>query len=331
MSTARRLGTSDLNLTPAGLGTWAMGGGDWKASWGPQDDADSVATLHAALDGGINWIDTAPAYGLGHAEEVVGRALQERGGDRPVVATKCGRVWPEGVRDQLNGDLSAASVRRECEASLRRLGVDVIDLYQIHWPDPDTQIEEAWAEIAKLADEGKVRHAGVSNFSVPQLKRVVPIHPVVSLQPQYNLIQRQIEHDQLAHCREQNIGVVGYSTLAKGLLTGKVTAAWVADLPADDHRRRDPLYQPETLAQLDAPLRAFAALADEKNVSPAQLAVAWSFHQPGVTSAIVGARRPDQVTPLAAAMDLTLTEAELGLLDGLFPADAGGDGPAPTR
>ena len=317
--TPRQLGPSDLHLTPVGLGTWAMGGGNWKASWGPQDDDASVATIHAALDGGINWIDTAPVYGLGHAEDVVGRALKSWSGAKPLVATKCGRAWRADRRDVIDPVLNGDAILTECEASLRRLGVDTLDLYQIHWPKPDEKIEEAWGAIAQLVSQGKVRHAGVSNFSVAQLERVGAIHPVTSLQPQYNLLQRQIEADVLPHCRAQNIGVVSYSTMAKGLLTGKVTADWVQALPPDDHRRRDGLYQPEAMAGFAAPLKAFESLAADKGISPAQLAVAWSFHQPGLTSAIAGARRPDQIAPLAAAMHTTLTEAELGLLDALFP------------
>ena len=337
MPTLRQLGTSDLHLTPVGLGTWAMGGGDWKASWGPQDDADSVATIHAALDGGINWIDTAPAYGLGHAETIVGRALKERaeaGHDRPIVATKCGRVWPEGVRDQLNGNLTAKSVKTECESSLKRLGLETIDLYQIHWPDPDDQIEEAWRAIAELKQAGKIRHAGVSNFSVEQIQRVqqaAPDLPVVSLQPQYNLVQRQIEHDVLPFCQENNIGVVGYSTLAKGLLTGKVTKAWVENLPDDDHRKRDPLYQPERLDALEVPLEKFAEQARNLGLTPTQLAVVWSATQPGVTSAIAGARRPDQIEPVAAvtAAPAGVAADALAALADLFPASI--EAPRPTR
>ena len=246
MNNLRPLGTSDLQVTPIGLGTWAIGGGDWKFAWGPQDDDTSVATIRAAYDGGINWLDTAPVYGLGHSEIVVGRALKEMGGQRPIVATKCGRVWPEGDRSQVNRCLTRDSIKRECEQSLQRLGVDVIDLYQIHWPQPDEEIEEGWTAVAELQTEGKIRHAGVSNFSIEQMQRAATIAPIISLQPQYNLIQRQAEADTLPYCRENTIGVVGYSTLAKGLLTGKVTPEWVAGLPDDDHRKNDPMYAART-------------------------------------------------------------------------------------
>ena len=326
----RTLGSSDLQLTPVGLGTWAMGGGDWKASWGPQDDQASVDTVHAALDAGINWIDTAAVYGLGHAETVVGRALKETA-RRPLIATKCGRVWPEGVRDQIHGRLTADSVRAECEASLRRLGVDTIDLYQIHWPDPDDQIEEAWQAIAGLIEAGKVRHAGVSNFSVAQLQRAQAVAPVVSLQPRYNLLQRELEHGVLPFCRQQNIGVVGYSSMAKGLLTGKVTSGWVAALPADDHRRGEELYQPDALEALAPKLAALRDLAVGHKVSRVEIALAWSFHQPGLTSAIGGARRPEQVSPLAAAMHVRLSADDLQMLDALFPLAADAVAPAARK
>lgn len=318
--TPRQLGTSDLHITPIGLGTWAIGGGDWKFSWGPQDDDVSIATIRAAFDGGINWLDTAPVYGLGHSETVVGRALKEMGTQRPIVATKCGRVWPEGDRSQVNARLTHDSIKHECEQSLTRLGVDVIDLYQIHWPQPDEQIEEGWTAVAELQAEGKIRHAGVSNFSVEQMQRAAAIAPITSLQPQYNLMQRQAEADTLPHCRAHAIGVVGYSTFAKGLLSGKVTPAWVAGLPEDDHRKRDPMYQPESLAALGPAIESFGKLAADKQLAPAQLAAVWSFHQPGLTSAICGARRPDQIQPMAAAMQAQLSPAELQRLDTLFPA-----------
>ena len=318
----RPLGNSDLHVTPIGLGTWAIGGGDWKFSWGPQDDDVSVATIRAAVDGGINWLDTAPVYGLGHSEIVVGRALKQMGNQRPIVATKCGRVWPEGDRSQVNRCLTRDSIKNECEQSLKRLGVDVIDLYQIHWPQPDEQVEEGWTAVAELKAEGKIRHAGVSNFSVEQMQRAAAIAPITSLQPQYNLMQRQAEADTLPHCREHSIGVIGYSTLAKGLLTGKVTPEWVARLPDDDHRKNDPSYATERLHALAPSLDRFRKLAADKQLSPAQLAAAWSFHQPGLTSAICGGRRPDQVEPMAAAMQVKLSPAELQRLDRLFPAEA---------
>ena len=231
----RRLGPSDLHLTPVGLGTWAMGGGDWKFGWGPQDDAQSVRTIHEAVDLGVNWLDTAPVYGLGHCETIVGRALKELKGRRPILSTKCERCWDE--ERQIIPRLKRASIRREIEDSLRRLGVDVIDMYQIHWPQPDEDIEEGWAAIAELVKEGKVRWAGVSNFSVAQLKRLQPIHPVAFLQPPYSLLNRGIEAEIIPYCEANGIGLIPYSPMQKGLLSGKVTQAWVDALPANDHRR----------------------------------------------------------------------------------------------
>ena len=244
----RPLGKTGLQLTTIGLGTWAMGGGDWAFGWGPQDDEQSIRTIHRALDLGINWIDTAAVYGLGHCEEVVGRALRGLS-QRPLIATKCERCWDDQGR--IVTRLKRASVRAELEDSLRRLGVEVIDLYQIHWPQPDEDIEEAWGTIAELIREGKVRYGGVSNFNVDQLRRIQPMHPVASLQPPYSMLVRGVEAELLPYCGEHGIGVIVYSPMQKGLLTGKVTREWVAGLPADDHRRSDPQFQePRLIANL---------------------------------------------------------------------------------
>jgi aryl-alcohol dehydrogenase-like predicted oxidoreductase len=232
----RKLGYTDLHLTTVGLGTWAIGGGGWAYGWGPQDDADSIRTIQRALDLGINWIDTAAVYGLGHSEEIVGKAIRGQR-DQVVIATKCGLVWDEGSTTPY-GRLKAWSVRREVEASLRRLGVDVIDLYQIHWPNPDEDIEEAWATIADLVREGKVRYAGVSNFSVEQMKRIQPIHPIASLQPPYNMLRRDIETEILPFCAANHIGVIVYSPMASGVLTEKFSPQWAASLPDDDWRKK---------------------------------------------------------------------------------------------
>jgi len=231
----RQLGPSDLHLTPVGLGTWAMGGGDWKFGWGPQDDALSVRTIHEAIDLGINWLDTAPVYGLGHCEDVVGRALKELKGRRPIISTKCERCWE--ADGTIVPRLKRASIHREIEDSLRRLGVDVIDMYQIHWPQPDEDIEEGWSAIAELVKAGKVRWAGVSNFNVAQLKRLQPIHPVAFLQPPYSMINRSIEAEIIPYCEANDIGLIPYSPMQKGLLSGKVTRAWVDALPATDRYR----------------------------------------------------------------------------------------------
>ena len=227
----RQLGNSDLQITPVGFGAWAIGGGDWSFAWGPQDDTESVAAIHEALDLGVNWIDTAPVYGLGHSEEVVGKALAGRA-SRPLIFTKCGRVWDE--TRAIGKRLKAESIRAECEASLRRLGVDTIDLYQIHWPEPDEDVEEGWAELARLQQEGKVRWIGVSNFSVPQMKRAAAIAPITSLQPPYSMLMREVEAEILPYAREHGIGLIAYSPMASGLLTGTWTKERREALPEDD-------------------------------------------------------------------------------------------------
>jgi len=232
--TKKQLGNSDMELTPIGVGAWAMGGGGWKFGWGPQDDDESIAAIHAALDRGVNWIDTAAIYGLGHSEEVVARALAGRG-NRPYVFTKCERVWNE--KGEISGVLKADSVRRECETSLRRLAVDTIDLYQIHWPQPEEDIEEAWTELAKLRAEGKVRWIAVSNFDPAQMERLRTIAPITSLQPPYSAISPEVAQETLPYCAQHGIGVIVYSPMKSGLLTGSMTKERVASLPADDFRR----------------------------------------------------------------------------------------------
>ncbi|MEN9816070.1 MAG: hypothetical protein RLZZ412_2052, partial [Verrucomicrobiota bacterium] len=289
----RKLGRSDLHLTPVGLGTWAMGGGDWKFGWGPQDDALSIRTIHEALDLGVNWLDTAPVYGLGHCEDIVGRALKELKGRRPIISTKCERCWDE--ERQIIPRLKRASIRREIEDSLRRLGVDVIDMYQIHWPQPDEDIEEGWAAIAELVQEGKVRWAGVSNFNVAQLKRLQPIHPVAFLQPPYSMLNRGIEAELIPYCEEHDIGLITYSPMQKGLLSGKVTPEWAAALPADDHRRADPQFNEPLLTKNIALAKGLTEIAHRYGRNSAELAIAWVLRQPRVTAAIVGARKPGQI------------------------------------
>ena len=312
----RKLGRSDLHLTPVGLGTWAMGGGDWKFGWGPQDDALSIRTIHEALDLGVNWLDTAPVYGLGHCEDIVGRALKELKGRRPILSTKCERCWDE--ERQIIPRLKRASIRREIEDSLRRLGVDVIDMYQIHWPQPDEDIEEGWAAIAELVREGKVRWAGVSNFNVAQLKRLQPIHPVAFLQPPYSLLNRGIEAELIPYCEAHDIGLIPYSPMQKGLLSGKVTQAWVDALPTTDHRRGDPQFNEPLLSRniaLNAGLRALAA---RLGTTPAELAIAWVLRQPRVTSAIVGARKPGQIAETVGGGRLTIPADALQEIEGLL-------------
>jgi aryl-alcohol dehydrogenase-like predicted oxidoreductase len=306
----RKLGYSDLHLTALGLGTWAIGGGEWAYGWGPQDDAESVAAIRHALDLGINWIDTAPAYGLGRSEEMIGQAI---GGRREgvIIATKCGLVWDEGSTTPY-GRLKAESVRQEVEASLRRLNVDVIDLYQIHWPaKSDEETEEAWSAIADLIQEGKVRYGGVSNFSVAQLKRVQAIHPVASLQSPYSLLRRGIEEELLAYCAANDIGVIVYSPMQAGLLTGKFTRERVSNLPDNDWRKQStPFQNPELGANL-ALVEKLRPIAERSGRTVAQLAIAWVLRRPQVTAAIVGARRPSQIEETASAGDWALSTEDI--------------------
>jgi len=310
----RKLGWTGEELTVIGLGAWAIGGGGWAYGWGPQDDRDSIATIQKAIDLGINWIDTAPVYGLGHSEEIVGKAIRDRR-DRIFLATKCGLVWDK--RRNISGRLKAWSVRQELEASLRRLQVDVIDLYQIHWPNPDEDIEEAWAEMAKAVEEGKVRYIGVSNFDVRQMERVRTIHPIASLQPPYSLLRREIESDILPYCAQHNIGVIAYSPLASGLLTGKFTRERLKSLAPDDWRRHSPSFQePEFSANLSL-VEGLRGLAARYNRPVSHVAIAWVLRRPEVTSAIVGARRPEQIAETAAA-DWTLPDEILSEVDRLL-------------
>lgn len=304
MMQKRRLGQTDLELTTIGLGTWAIGG-PWEYGWGPQDDAESVRTIIAAIEGGINWIDTAPIYGCGHAEEVLGRALREIK-EIPLIATKCGLVWND-KRQKINC-LDAASIVQECDDSLRRLGVETIDLYQMHWPDPDGRIEEAWEAMAQCVKQGKVRYLGASNVTVDHLQQLAAIHPVAAVQPPYSLLRRDIEKDLLAYCSEHHIGVVCYSPMQKGLLTGKFTKDYLDTLAPDDHRRGDPNFQGQRFEQNLQRVEALRRLAEQHGKTVAQLAIAWVLRRPEVTSAIVGARKPDQIQQTLPAGDWTLDE-----------------------
>ena len=311
----KKLGYTDLNLTTIGLGTWAIGGSGWEFSWGPQDDEQSIAAIHRAIDLGINWIDTAPVYGLGHSEEIVGRAIKGMK-ERPIIATKCGLVWNK--RRKISNCLKRESILREVEASLKRLNIEVIDLYQIHWPIPDKDIEEAWQTIADLVKEGKIRYAGVSNFSVKQLKRIQPIHPVASLQPPYNMIDRGVEEELLNFCSENNIGVIVYSPMYKGLLTGKFTRERMENLPVDDHRREDPHFQePELSINLEL-VESLRSIAERNGKTLAQLAIAWVLRRPEVTAAIVGARYPSQIEETAPAGDWILSQEDIEAIDTLL-------------
>lgn len=313
----RRLGKSDLELTTVGLGTWAIGGGDWRFGWGPQDEQDAVAAVVQAVDLGINWVDTAAVYGNGRSEELVGKALADLGPSRrPIVATKCSRViQPDG---SIDGVLKRESILNECEASLRRLGVDVIDLYQLHWPIPDEDIEEGWQTLIELKEQGKVRHIGVSNFSVEQMQRLMPIHPIESLQPPYSMVRPEIEHDILPYCAESGIGVVCYSPMGKGLLTGKFTRERAQSLPESDHRSRDPMFSGQALESNLKLAEGLERIASRHGRTVAQLAIAWTLRRPEVTSAIVGARRPDQIEETAPAGDWMLSDEDTAEIDRLL-------------
>lgn len=303
----RQLGTSNLHITPIGVGAWAMGGGDWEFSWGPQDDNDSIEAIHEALDHGVNWIDTAAVYGLGRSEEVVARALENRH-NRPYVFTKCSLVWN---RDKNIGhSLKADSIRRECEASLRRLKVDAIDLYQIHWPDPDPDVEEGWTTLARLKDEGKVRNIGVSNFSVAQMRRVQKIAPVTSLQPPYSILNRAVEPEILPYAAKNHIGVIVYSPMASGLLTGAFTRERIAALPADDWRPRSANFQEPLLSRNLAIAVLLGEIGKRHGRTAGEAAIAWTLHNPAVTAAIVGVRRRKQVGGVIGALEFSLSDAE---------------------
>jgi len=314
-----QLGTSDLHVTPIGFGAWAIGGSGWEFAWGSQDDRDSIAAIREALDAGINWIDTAAVYGLGHSEEVVARALEGMG-NRPYVFTKCSMVWDE--HRQIGHSLKADSIRRECEASLRRLKVDAIDLYQIHWPDPDKDIEEGWATMARLKAEGKVRNIGVSNFSVAQMKRAAAIAPITSLQPRYSLIHREIEAQILPFVARENIGVIAYSPMASGLLTGAMTPERIASLPADDWRKANSDFREPQLSSNLKLVRLLRAIGNHHGRSPGEVAVAWVLRNRAVTGAIVGARRPDQVRGLSGAAEFRLSPRELAEIEAFFAKEA---------
>lgn len=309
------LGNSDLFITPIGFGAWAIGGSGWEFAWGGQDDSDSIAAIHEALDAGVNWIDTAAVYGLGHSEEVVARALAGMR-KRPYVFTKCSMTWDE--RRQIGHSLKAESIRRECEASLRRLRVDAIDLYQVHWPNPDEDIEEGWAAMAKLREEGKVRHIGVSNFDVGQMQRALAIAPITSLQPRFSLIHREVEEEILPFAARQDIGVIAYSPMASGLLTGAMTRERIEYLPADDWRRNHPDCQEPLLSRNLRLVRLLKAIGAHHGCTPAEVAVAWVLHHRAVTGAIVGARKPGQIKGVLGAAGLRLSMTEIAEFEAFF-------------
>lgn len=308
----RTLGTSDLRITPIGLGTWAIGGGGWEFGWGAQDDEASIETIHRALDMGVNWIDTAAVYGLGRSEEVVGRAIKGLR-EQPYIFTKLSMRWSEGR--EIYHSLTKASVKQEAEASLRRLGVEAIDLYQIHWPNPESEIEEGWEAMVELQREGKVRFLGVSNFSVEQMRRVRKIAPITSLQPPYSLLERGIEEDILAFCQRHNIGVIAYSPMASGLLTGKMTRERIAALPQDDWRRRSEWFtEPQLTRNLDL-ANVLREVGVRHGRTAGEVAIAWTLRRPEVTGAIVGARSPEQLGGILGAMGFRLSDEEIAEIE----------------
>jgi len=308
----RQFGNTDMHITPIGFGTWALGGGGWAFGWGPQDDEQSIAAIHRALDLGINWIDTAAVYGLGHSEEIVARALKDRS-ERPYVFTKCSRVWDEN--GEISSSLKAQSIRRECEDSLRRLQVDVIDLYQVHWPMPESELEEGWETMAQLKDEGKVRYIGACNFNVEQMRRAMRIAPISTLQPPYSLVKPGVEEEILPFCEEQEIGVIVYSPMMSGLLSGSMTRERIAKLPDDDWRKRDSEFQEPRLSHTLALVEQLQEIGYMHSRSPGEVAIAWTLHNPAVTAAIVGARRPEQVDSIIGAAEFRLTEAEFDQIE----------------
>ena len=314
----RTLGNSDLQLTPIGFGAWAIGGANWEFTWGPQDDNESIAAIHRALDLGINWIDTAAIYGLGHSEEVVGRALKSSS-QKPYIFTKCSMRWhPDRT---IFRSLRAGSLAEELDGSLRRLGVETIDLYQIHWPNPEEELEEGWEALARLRKEGKIRWIGVSNFSVEQTKRVRKIAPITSLQPPYSMLRRAVEEEILPFAQENGIGVINYSPMVSGLLTGAMTAERVAALPAEDWRRRGVEFNEPRLSRNLRLVELLREIGDGHGVTPGVVAVGWTLHHPAITAAIVGGRSARQADGLAPALEFKLTDQEYDRINAFLDAN----------
>jgi aryl-alcohol dehydrogenase-like predicted oxidoreductase len=308
-----QLGQTDLEITRVGFGAWAIGGGGWEFGWGPQEDEQSLSAIHRAIEQGVNWIDTAAAYGFGRSEEIVGRALEGLA-ERPYVFTKCSLL--EGPGRRVVHSLKRDSILREAEASLERLRIDAIDLYQIHWPDPPEDIEEGWAALAELQQQGLVRHVGVSNFDVEQLRRIEQIAPVETLQPQYSLIERDAERELLPFAEREEIGVIVYSPMGSGMLTGTMTRERIAQLADDDWRKRDERFREPQLSRNLELVERLSAVADRHDTSPGAVAIAWTLRNPAVDGAIVGFRRPDQVDPLLAAASLELSDEDLNQIEG---------------
>ncbi len=324
----RALGTTGIEITRVGLGAWAIGGGDWQGGWGPQDDRESIAAIHHAVEQGINWIDTAPAYGLGHAEEVVGQAVAQLPEDqRPFVFTKCGLVWAEG-ETTVSNVLAADSVRRECESSLRRLRLERLDLLQIHWPATDgTLPEDSWATMAELVDEGKVGAIGVSNYDIDLLERCEEVRHVDTYQPELNLLRREAGAEAIPWCARRDTGVIVYSPMRSGLLTGRFSAERAASLPDDDWRGGDPDFREPALSRNLALVERLDAIAGGLGASLPELAVAWTLAWPGVTGAIVGARRPEQLDGWIGAATLDLDDDALDAIAAALEESGAGAGP----
>ncbi len=308
----RQLGSTDLFLTEIGFGAWAIGGGNWAFGWGPQNNAEAIAAIRRALELGVNWIDTAAVYGLGHSEELVAQAVK---GHRKevIIATKCSLIWDD--RGNITSSLAADSVRRECITSLRRLNTDYIDLYQIHWPNDDERIEEGWETILRLMEEGKIRHGGVSNFRPDHMERALAIHSISSMQPPYSMINRGIEDEILPFSREKDIGIVAYSPLQSGLLTGKFDMDNVAE---SDWRRRSVDFQEPALSATLELVEGLRPIAEKYDKTIAQLAIAWVLRLPNISSAIVGARRPSQIEETAGGVDWALENEDLRKIDHLL-------------
>jgi aryl-alcohol dehydrogenase-like predicted oxidoreductase len=304
---SKTLGNSDLKLTPIGFGAWAIGGGNWDFAWGAQDDAESSRAIHQALEEGINWIDTAAVYGLGHSEEIVGKAVKGSS-HRPLIFTKCSMRWDE--QRTIYRSLKAASVREELEGSLQRLGVETIDLYQIHWPMPDEEIEEGWGELARQQQAGKIRWIGVSNFNVEQLKRAQAIAPITSLQPPYSMLRPAVEQEILPWCLANGVGVINYSPMVSGLLTGRMSKERVAAMPSDDWRRKAVEFNEPRLSRNLRLVELLREIGSKHGVEPGVVAVAWTLHHPAITAAIVGGRSGEQVKGLAPALHFRLNEEE---------------------
>ena len=312
----RPLGNSDLSITIVGYGAWAIGGSGWEYAWGPQNDNDSIAAIRKSLELGVNWIDTAAVYGLGHSEEIVARALDGWSGARPYVFTKCGLRWDQ--QGKVHRSLTAGSVRQECEDSLRRLRVDAIDLYQIHWPPEDDgpTLEEGWSTLAKLKQEGKVRWIGLSNFNVEQMKRAQAIVPITSLQPPYSLVRRGVEAEILPFCKKEGIGVIVYAPMSSGLLTGAMTRERAASLPADDWRSRSPEFNEPNLTWNLALVERLRSIGKRQGRSPGEVAIAWTLKNPAVIGAIVGARSAAQAEGVMRAGEFRLSNEEMNEIEG---------------